>query len=54
MYVEKLTIIIWFEIPVTDVERYIDLRYVYLKTLMYILEFKHLGNYSVAMLLNIV
>jgi len=54
MYVEKLTIIIWFEIPVTDVERYIDLRYVYLKTLMYILEFKHLRNYSVAMLLDIV
>jgi len=52
MYVEKLTIIIWFEIQVINIERYIDFLYVYMKTLIYILEFKHLRNYSVAMLLN--
>ena len=54
MYVVKLTIIIWFEIPIIDVGHYIDYRYVIMKILIYILEFKHVRNYSVAMLLNIV
>ena len=54
MYFEKLIIMIWFWIPVFDVERYIGFPYVNMKTLIYILEFKHLRNYSVAMLLDIV
>jgi len=35
-------------------ERYINFLYVNMKILIYILEFKHLRNYSVAVLLNIV
>jgi len=54
MYVVKLTIIIWFEIPIIDVGHYIDYRYVIMMILIYILECKHFKNYSVAMLLNIV
>ena len=54
MYLEKLTIIIWVWIPVINVERYIDFTYVNMKVLIYILEFKHLRNYSVTMVLNIV
>ena len=50
---EKLTIIIWFWIPATGVERCIGVLYVNMKILIYILNFK-LNNFSVAMLLNIV
>ena len=40
MWVEKLTIIICFLIPVIDVERYIGFPYVNMKILIYILNFK--------------
>jgi len=43
-----------FGIPVIDVEGFIDVLYVNMKILIYILEFKHLRNYNVAILLNIV
>ena len=50
-----LTIIIWLWIPLMNVlERYINFLYVNMKILIYILEFKQLKNYSVAMMLNIV
>jgi len=39
---------------VINVKRYIRFTYVNMKILIYILEFKHVRNYSVAMLLNIV
>ena len=42
MWVEKLTIFIWFWIPAIDVERYIGFLYVNMKILIYILKFKHL------------
>ena len=40
MWVEKLTIFIWFLIPEMDVERYIGFLYVNMKILIYILNFK--------------
>ena len=53
MWVEKLTIIIWFWIPSIDVKCYIGFLYANMKILIYILNFKH-SDFSVAMLLNII
>jgi len=54
MYVVKLTITIWFEIPIIDIGRCINYLYVIMKIFIYKLEFTYLKHYSVAMLLNIV